>query len=134
MNPTLRNIIVTIIGLFIGSIVNMQIITHGGSIIALPEGVTPEQLVSPEVIASLPPLNFISVFLAHALGTFSAAYIACRMAASRYQTIAIVVGVFFIVGGIAASFMIKPPIWYIVVDLLFAYLPFAFLGKKMTGN
>lgn len=133
MNPTIRNILVTIVGLFIGSIVNMQIIMNSGSIIPLPDGVDPMNM-TPEVIGALPLKNFIPIFLAHALGTFSAAFIACRMAASQYQRITIIIGVFFLLGGIAASFIIKPPIWYIVVDLLFAYLPFALLGKKLVAK
>lgn len=134
MNPTLRNVLVTILGLLIGGVVNMQIITHGGSIIPLPECINPEDLAKPEIIANLPALNYIPVFLAHALGTFVAAFIACKLAVSQKNRIALVVGVFFLLGGITASFMIKPPIWYIIVDLVFAYLPMAFAGKRLAGN
>jgi hypothetical protein len=133
MTPSIRNILATIVGLLLGSLLNMQIITYSDAIIALPEGVDPMKL-TPEVLAKLPFKNFIPIFLAHALGTLLAAFVACKLAISRRYRIAIIVGAFFLLGGILASFMIKPPLWYIAVDLLFAYFPFAFLGKKLAGK
>jgi len=132
MNHTLRNILATLLALFIGSVVNMQIITNSGKIVPYPEGFDVMKM-TPETIATLLPQNFIPIFLAHALGALVAAFIACKLAISHKNRIAIVVGAFFMLGGIIASFIIQPPIWYIVVDLAFAYFPFAFAGQKLAG-
>jgi len=133
MSPTLRNILATVVGLLLGSLLNMQIITYSNAIVALPLGVDPLKL-TPEVLASLPLKNFVPIFLAHALGTLLAAFIACKLSISRRYRITIIVGAFFLLGGILASIMIQPPLWYIVFDLLLAYFPFAFFGKKLAGQ
>jgi hypothetical protein len=39
--------------------------------------------------------------------------------------------VVFLCGGVAASFMIPAPAWFITLDLLAAYLPMAWLGVRM---
>lgn len=40
----------------------------------------------------------------------------------------------FLAGGVAANIMIPAPAWYRIVDLVFAYLPMAFLGWKLSGK
>ncbi len=45
--------------------------------------------------------------------------------------IAYLVGVFFLAGGIAASFMIPAPLWFIALDLLLAYIPMAWLAIRL---
>ena len=42
-------------------------------------------------------------------------------------------GIFHLLGGIAAAVMIPAPLWFIVVDLVLAYIPMAWLGAKLTG-
>lgn len=42
-----------------------------------------------------------------------------------------VIGVFYLAGGIGTVAMIPAPILFDVVDLVFAYLPMAFLGGKI---
>jgi hypothetical protein len=44
------------------------------------------------------------------------------------MTFALVIGSFHLIGGIAASFMIPSPVWFIVLDLVAAYIPASFLG------
>ena len=39
-----------------------------------------------------------------------------------------IVGVFFLCGGIMAARMIPAPAWFVVADLALAYFPFAWLG------
>jgi hypothetical protein len=41
------------------------------------------------------------------------------------------IGVIFLCGGVAASFMIPAPAWFIALDLLAAYLPMAWLGIQL---
>ncbi len=135
MSPVVRNILAVIIGLVVGNLVNMFLITYSGSIIPLPEGIDPNNMEQlQENFKHFPLKNFIMPFLAHALGTLAAAYVACKLAMSRKRTLVIIIGSIFLVGGIAASFMIKPPSWFIFVDLALAYFPMAFLGQKLAGD
>ena len=72
-------------------------------------------------------------FLAHALGTLAGAFITTKVAANNHFRLALLVGVLFLAGGIAAANMIPAPTWFIALDLIGAYLPMAWLGNKL-GN
>lgn len=125
----IRNILAVLLGLVIGSMVNMGIIMISGSIIPPPEGVdmtTTEGLQAGMHL--LEPKHYIFPFLAHALGTFVGALVAYMMAAQYKKSLAIGIGVFFLLGGVASVLMLPSPIWYTVVDLLGAYIPFAYLA------
>jgi hypothetical protein len=80
------------------------------------------------------PRHFVMPFLAHALGTLAGAYVAYLIAASHKLPIAFVIGTVFLCGGIAASFMIPAPAWFIALDLLAAYLPMAWLGGRLGAR
>jgi hypothetical protein len=43
-------------------------------------------------------------------------------------------GVFFLLGGIAAAFMIPAPTWFIILDLVAAYIPMAYLAGKLVDK
>ena len=73
-------------------------------------------------------MNFLFPFLAHALGTLSGAFIAAKIAASRPMILAMVIGVFFLIGGIMMVSMVGGPIWFNATDLLLAYIPMGYLG------
>lgn len=137
MNGILRNILATIFGLLVGGLLNGKIVDLSTTIIPLPDGVVMdpnniEQLKA--VIPTLPLPNFIMPFLAHALGTLVAAFLACKWAVSHKLKLTIIVASLFFIGGVMINFMIGGPIWFIIVDLLFAYFPMAFLGKKIAGE
>ena len=131
----LRNILAVIAGIVIGGAINMSLIELGPSIISTPEGFdnsTMESLAS--TIHLLTPVNYITVFLAHGLGTLVGAFIAAKIAVTKQMVFALVLGVWFLIGGIAASFMIPSPSWFIVVDLIGAYIPMAWIGWKLAGS
>jgi uncharacterized membrane protein YqgA involved in biofilm formation len=133
MNSVLRNILAVIAGLVVGSIFNMSLIMVGGSVVAPPEGVdltTSEGLI--EGMSLMEPRHFVFPFLAHALGTFVGAYLAARIARTRKMSMAAIVGVFFLIGGIANVYMLPSPMWFNVIDLVGAYLPMAFFGGKLA--
>jgi len=133
MNPILRNILAVLAGLVSGSILNMGIITVSGSIIPPPNGAdltTMEGLKSSMQLFE--PKHFLMPFLAHALGTFLGAAVAAYLAANNHLKLAIVIGVFFLVGGIINVMMLPSPIWFSALDILVAYLPMAYLGGKLT--
>lgn len=130
----LRNILAVIAGLVIGSIVNMGLINLGHFLIALPPGADVSSMEA--LAASMPsfgPEQFIFPFLAHAGGTLVGTLVAVLIAASHKLKIAIGLGSVFLLGGIAAVVMLPAPLWYDVIDLLFAYIPMALIGAKLGG-
>jgi hypothetical protein len=82
------------------------------------------------------PKHFITPFLAHALGTLVGALVAYLIAASYKTVFAYAVGVLTLIGGVAACFIIPAPTWYMVLDLVGAYIPMAWLavmiGRQIT--
>lgn len=135
MNPVIFNIIAIISGIIVGSAVNMLIINFGPTVIPPPEGVdisTAEGLK--QGMHLMQPKHFIMPFLAHFAGTFVGAFIAAQIAVTHKMRVALGIGFFFLLGGIAASFMIPAPTWFIAVDLLLAYLPAAWIAGKITSK
>jgi len=136
MHPTLRNVLAVIAGAIAGSAVNMGTLSAGMAAIPPPTGA---DMMTPEGIrAALPllrPEHFATPLLAHALGTFAGAFLAAKLGATHKLALALGVGLLFLCGGIAAAFMIPAPAWFIVLDLLVAYLPMGLLGGKLaTGR
>lgn len=133
MNPIIKNILAVIAGIAIGMAVNMGIITISGSIIPPPEGVNPSDMESLKASMHLfEPRHFIFPFLAHALGTLAGAYIAGMIAVNNKLIFAMVIGAFFLLGGIAAVFMLPSPTWFAVFDLVGAYIPMGWLGGTLA--
>lgn len=134
MPNLLKNALAILAGLVIGGSVNMALITLSPSIIPPPAGVNVSSAESMAAAMHLyEPRHFIMPFLAHALGTLAGATVAYLIAATYKVSIAYAIGVVFLCGGIAASFMIPAPKWFIALDLLAAYLPMAWVAHR-AGN
>jgi hypothetical protein len=132
MHPLLRNILAVILGWAGGSLVNMGIIQLGHTLVPI-EGVdTSDMAAIAEVMPGLGIEYFIFPLLAHALGTLVGSFIAAKLAASRKMAFAYLIGALFLIGGIIVSFMLPAPLWFIILDLLLAYLPMAYIGGKMA--
>ncbi len=135
MPKLLRNILAVIVGIVIGAGVNMALITLSPSLIPPPLGVDVNSAESlGQAMYLFEPRHFIMPFLAHALGTLAGALTAYLIAASYKTHLAYVIGAFFFCGGVAASFMIPAPAWFIALDLLVGYLPMAWLGIQMGAR
>jgi hypothetical protein len=140
MPSLLRNVLAVLAGIVIGGAVNMAIINLIALLIPPPAGVDVTNAESlSNGIHLFEPRHFIMPFLAHAVGTFAGALAAFLIAATYRAPIAYVIGAVFLCGGVAASFMIPAPAWFIALDLLVAYLPMAWLGirigtRMMRGN
>lgn len=135
MHPILKDILAVIAGAIIGSLVNGAIIMISGSIIPPPTGldITTEEGLKAGMHL-LEPKHFIFPFLAHAIGTFVGAYIAARLGAHK-MVLAIIIGLFFLMGGIWMVMIVPSPLWFTIVDLAGAYLPVAyFAGKIARGS
>ncbi len=134
-----RAILACLFGLTIGSAVNMGLIMVGPSLIPTPEGVDVTNMDSIGAAMHLyEPKHFVVPFLAHALGTLTGAFTAYSIAGRYRVYAAYAVGALFLVGGITAAFMIPAPVWFIVLDLVVAYLPMAWvssqLGKRFSHS
>jgi small basic protein len=133
MKSKIQNILGLLLGIIIGSIINMSIVTISGNLIPLPLGVNPEDVNSLRENTHLfESKHYIMPFLAHALGTFSGAFIASKIAVSKKKMYAYIVGLFFLIGGISAAYMIGTPILPTTIDLVLAYLPMAWIAHRFT--
>lgn len=135
MNPILRNTIAVITGIILGGVANMAIITISGSVIPPPEGTdltTVEGLLAAQDL--MQPKHFLMPFLAHAIGTFVGGLFTGLIASKRKKFLAFMIGLFFLAGGIYAATIIPAPGWFIGVDLVFAYLPLAFLAGRLVSR
>jgi len=74
------------------------------------------------------PEHFVTPFLAHALGTLVGALVAYLVAANHRSKFAYVIGALFLAGGISVTFLIPAPAWFIILDLVVAYIPMAWVG------
>jgi hypothetical protein len=135
MPTVLRNILAVIGGVIIGALVNGALITASPSLIPPPAGV---DVTDPESLSRsihlFEPRHFVMPFLAHAIGTLAGALAGYLIAGSRKLGIALAIGVLFLCGGIAASFMIPAPAWFIALDLIAAYIPMAWVGARIGSS
>ena len=133
MNPIVRNVLAVIAGVIAGWIANMGLIMLSGSIIPPPEGVNPADMESiKENFHLFEAKHYIFPFLAHAMGSFFGALVAALIAVFNKMKFAIGLGLFTMLGGIAACFLIPAPTWFIVTDLALAYIPFAYLAGTIA--
>ena len=133
MNPIIKNILAVILGIFIGSSVNMGIIMISGSIIPPPDGADVTTMEGfKESIHLFQPQHFVFPFLAHALGTLVGAFVAALITTTHKMKFALAIGIFFLIGGIINIVMLPSPTWFIILDLVGAYIPMAWLGWRIT--
>jgi hypothetical protein len=136
MKPIIRYPLAVLAGIIIGAFVNMGIIIIGGKLIPAPAGVDVTSMES--IKASLPlyePKHFLMPFLAHAIGTFVGAMLAVKIAKTQTKFFAFLIGIIFLAGGITNFFELpNSPVWFIVLDLVLAYIPTAYLAEKILNN
>jgi hypothetical protein len=130
----IRNILAVIAGIVIGSIVNMALINVGHAVVGLPPGADVSTMEGVRAAMQMfEAKHFIVPFVAHAGGTLVGGLLAALIAASHKMTIALGIGVFFLLGGIAAGIYLGSPMWYNAIDFIFAYIPMAWIGAKLGG-
>ena len=133
MNPIIKNILAIVSGIIFGSSVNMGIIMISGSIIPPPDGADVTTIEGLNASMHLfQPKHFILPFLAHALGTFNGALLAALIAANNKMKFALGIGIFFLMGGIANTFMLPSPISFTILDLAVAYIPMGYIAGKLV--
>lgn len=139
MSPLVKNAIALLAGLVTGGLVNMALVTIGPVLVPPPAGVDMTDMDSlARSMHLMGPQHFVFPFLAHALGTLAGATLTYLLAARNALFLALGIGVFFLLGGISAARIIPAPTWFVVVDLVFAYLPMAWLatlaGKHLKNS
>lgn len=135
MSSSVKNILVVIAGIIFGGGVNMGLITFGNLIIPPPGGVDATSIESLQSSMHLfGPQNFIFPFLAHALGTLAGGFTATKIAANHKIGLAVSVGIFFLLGGIYNAYVLPAPAWFIILDLVVAYIPMGWLGGKLATS
>ena len=135
MPKLLRNVLAFLAGITLGGAVNMALIVLSPSIIPPPAGVDVNDAESLRRSMQLfEPRHFVMPFLAHAAGTLVGALVAYLIAITHKLPIALAIGFVFLGGGVAASFMIPAPAWFIAFDLSAAYLPMAWLGTRLGAR
>jgi hypothetical protein len=133
MHHFLRSLLAAVAGLVLGAATNMGLILLGAGLVPPPDGVVPTSAESIRANLHLfEPRHFLFPFLAHAAGTFNGAFVAGVLAMPRGGWPPLAVGCFFLSGGISAAIMIPAPAWFIVTDLVLAYVPMAILGSRLA--
>ena len=128
MSSIIKNVLALLGGGLVGMTANMGLIITGNQLIPFSENINPMNAMNWEI------RYFIFPFLAHAIGTLSGAFIASKFSASYHMLFAMCIGIFFLIGGISMVFILPAPIWFIVIDLVFAYLPMGWLGWKISNK
>lgn len=135
MNPISKNIIAVIAGFLCGSLVNGGIIMISASVIPPPNGADVTTMEGLRASMHLfEPKHFLMPFLAHALGTFTGAFFAAKIAASHQMKFALLIGILFLAGGISNVILLPSPLWFSILDIAGAYIPMAYLAYKLTDK
>lgn len=118
-----------------GGVVNGGLIKAGGLLIPLPEGADTSTIEG--LNAAMPllePKHFLFPVLAHAVGTFFGAFVAVKLSGIGSIRPAMVVAVFFLIGGIGMILEVPSPMWFNITDLVLAYLPMGLLGHRLANR
>ena len=135
MGKAIRIILAVVGGMAVGSIVNMGLVMLSPLVIPPPPGVDVTDMDSlAESMHLFESRHFVFPFLAHAAGTLAGAFAAVMIAGDHRLKISMLIGSFFLLGGIINVMMLPAPGWYIGVDLIGAYLPMAWIGGRLTGK
>ena len=132
MHPILRNLLAVLAGLIIGGFVNGGLVQLGMKILPMPGIVYDPDNLEPFLDFMNNKADyryFLSPFIAHALGSLVGAFVCAKIAISKRRTLALVIGGFFLIGGVYMAQLIpNAPLLFTCSDLILASLPAAWLG------
>jgi len=134
MNPRVKNILAIVGGWIVGSIVNMDLIQIGHTVLPI-DGVDPNDMES--LAAVMPTLEFqyfVFPFLAHALGTLAGAFVAGWVSVTHKMRFSLGIGGLFLIGGLAINYMLPGPTWFAIADIALAYIPMAWIGGRLASK
>jgi hypothetical protein len=134
MKRIVMAVVAVVAGVFVGGLVNIGLVMVGGVLIPPPGGVAETMESFRENLLSYRPIDFLFPFLAHALGTLVGAFVAAKIAGRHTLLLGMIIGVFFLLGGLMMVFLVGGPAWFIACELLLAYLPMGYLGARLAGT
>lgn len=127
-----KQILAVIVGVIIGGLIIYGIESINMVRYPWPENLSMEDKEAfAEYVSSLPVDAFITVIIAHLIGSFVAGFVCSKITPSRKLLLGTICGMFFLVGGIMNLVMIPHPLWFMVIDLMI-FVPFAWLGAKLA--
>ena len=128
MKQTLKNIAIVILGIIVGMIVNIGLIILGGTIFPPSENFEPMNAINWDF------KYFIFPFLAHSIGTLSGALIVSKLSNKSSIILPLIVGLYFLMGGIYMITILPAPMWFVLLDVILGYIPMALLGWKLANE
>ena len=113
---------------------NGAIINISSKVIAPPKGFDLKTMEGLQAaMPQMGPEHFLFPFLAHAMGTLISAILISRFLKSQELIFSMMAGILFLLGGVSMVIMLpSTPIWFVLVDLIGAYIPIAYLGYKLV--
>lgn len=84
-----------------------------------------------EFVATLPPLAFLLVLVAHAIGAFVVGLVCTLVYGRRFSIGVVIAAMLLLCGGILNLVMIPHPLWFSVADVVI-YLPSALVGAAVA--
>ena len=128
MKQILKNIVIVILGIIVGMIVNIGLIILGGTIFPPSENFEPMNAMNWDF------KYFIFPFLAHSIGTLSGAIIVSKLSNKSSIILPLIVGLYFLMGGIYMITILPAPMWFVLLDVILGYIPMALLGWKLANE
>ena len=128
MKQTLKNIAIVILGIIIGMIVNIGLIILGGTIFPPSENFEPMNAMNWDF------KYFIFPLLSHSIGTLSGALIVSKLSKKSSIILPLIVGLYFLLGGIYMITILPAPMWFVLLDVILGYIPMALLGWKLANE
>jgi len=117
-------------GAVVGVFLIFAVEIMGQVIYPFPAGIDPTDAEAfKAAMANVPPGVLLSVLAAWAVGTFGGAAVAAGIARRSPVVHGLIIGVLFLLAGIANMLMIPHPLWFWVVGIC-VFLPAAYLGAK----
>ena len=132
----LRKILAIVLGIVIGSVVNMAFIQLSHSAYPLPEGVDPNDFEAFKAYVEahgLPTGALLIVLVAHAGGSFASGFVCGAIVRKPWYLAAALLGILWTVGGVAMLLMLPSPTWFAVTDVAL-YVPAALFGTWAGGK
>ena len=128
MKQTLNNIAIVILGIIVGMIINISLIILGRTIFPPSENFEPMNAVNWDF------KYFIFPFLAHSIGPLSGALIVSKFSNKSSIILPLIVGLYFLMGGIYMITILPAPMWFVLLDVILGYIPMALLGWKLANE
>ena len=130
----LKRTLLIFLSIFIGAQLNGALINLGTNLIPPPEGCNLNSIEGLKAAAPfLEAKHYLFPFLAHALGTLISALLIARFLKTQQLFYSLAAGMLFLMGGVAMVIMLPgTPLWFILLDLIGAYIPMAYLGYKIA--